>query len=176
MRCLIEGAKSAVVPQACYVYTVPYSEVSGTRSPNSRTVLNMEPVLRNVDHLLKVYGGRPMAQERRELARCRTGAKGLEDFEQLKADAREGRTNLAPRPGGPPRTVAVCGALDRDQAAQPLGASRGLTRRVVRTKKRARRPADLHCPRDARGVRTSPARALRTRSAPLPRRRGGCWL
>lgn len=92
VRCLLEGAKVAIVPQSYYVYTMAYSDVSNTRSPHSRTVLDMQPVLRNVDQLLQRYGDTLSPELRQELARCKDGALGLEQYEQLKADLYGGRT------------------------------------------------------------------------------------
>lgn len=91
IRCLLEGASVVIVPEAYYVYTLPYSEVSRTRSPHSRTVMNLQPVLRNVDHLLHAYRDRLSPELRRALARCKQGALGLQQFEQIKADLYGGR-------------------------------------------------------------------------------------
>ncbi|SEK52527.1 succinoglycan biosynthesis protein ExoO [Pseudoxanthomonas sp. GM95] len=93
IRCLLEGARAALVPQAYYVYTLAYSDYSATRSPHSRTVLNLKPVLRNIDQLLQRYGGRLSPVVRRELVRCKSGARGLERFEQLKTDLYRGRVH-----------------------------------------------------------------------------------
>jgi succinoglycan biosynthesis protein ExoO len=86
VRCLLEGAKAAIVPQALYVYTLPYSDFSSTRSPHTRTRFNMQPVLENVDRLLRTYAGSLTPELRQALVRCRYGSEGLQQFEQFKTE------------------------------------------------------------------------------------------
>jgi len=84
IRCLLEGAKFGLVPQALYVYTLPYSVYSSTRSPNTRTRFNLQPVLDNVDQLLTRYADTLDPDVRQALIRCKDGSRGLEQFEEFK--------------------------------------------------------------------------------------------
>ncbi len=84
IRCLLEGAEFGLVPRALYVYTLPYSVVSSTRSPHTRTRFDMQPVLDNVDQLLARYADTLDPEVRQALVRCKDGSRGLEQFEAFK--------------------------------------------------------------------------------------------
>lgn len=159
IRCLLEGASASIVPQAYYVYTLSHSDVSNTRSPHSRTRFNMQPVVQNVDHLLRTYAHALTPQMRQALIRCRDGCQGLEQFEQFKAEL-YGR-----------RARAVLSLLTTPMLWQYVARSTTIKLRNLSTRRFAQ-----HIARGTpASVRTSPARGSRMRSGPPRPRRGGCW-